>query len=133
MRVFSLLGIGLFLLSLSSFASAWGYVADTWNTNQIYGGSYFVPSSYYSGWTYNAYLPNSGYPVMGGGRMYPYGYLAGSYVAPMAYGYPSYWYGSGYGYGYGVPVHTTLDYYNRGFSLYYSSPRFSVGCTLYSC
>lgn len=132
--------MGFILTLFASISFAWPMVADTWNTNQLYAGSVYIPSSQYSGWTYNAYMPNSGYPVMGGGRYYPYGYNAGSYAPAMAYGYPSYDYpsygydsGYGYGYGYGAPVHTTSDYYNRGFSLYYSTPNYTIGCTIYGC
>jgi hypothetical protein len=128
--------LGLIFLSFISVVHAWPFVADTWNTNHVYAGSYYVPSSPYSGWTYNAYMPNSGYPVLGGGRYYPYGYGSGSYAVP------NYYYGTGYGYNtyvspsypghyisgsyYGMPVHSALN-------ITYADDDFYVSCTIYGC
>ncbi|MEK6971087.1 MAG: hypothetical protein AABW68_05400 [archaeon] len=122
--------VGLIVLASVSFVSAWGaYVPETYQSSQVALGSFYQPSSPYQGWDYYAYAPNSGYPVMGGGRFYPSGYLSGSYGAYPSYsnyhGYSPY----GYSYGqslYGVPVHTTVDFY-------YRSGSYSFGCTIYSC
>ena len=135
MNTLQLLSLGFIFTLFASPAFAWpAFVADTWNTNQVYAGSYYAPSSPYSGWTYNAYYPNSGYPVMGGGRMYPYGYNSGSYAVP------NYYYGTGYttyappsyaghyvsGSYYGMPMHS-------GMNLTYANDNFYVSCTWYGC
>ncbi len=141
MNFLRLLSVGIIFSLFASTGFAWGWIADTWNTSQVYAGSVYAPSSHYSGWVYNSYAPNSGYPVMGGGRYYPPGYGAGSYYAPVTQGY---YYGSAYGYNYnsyvspsypghyvadyyyGSPVHATLD-------IGYSNDNFYVRCTYYSC
>ena len=124
MSAIRLVLVALIALSLSSMVFAWGaYVPETYQSNQVYAGSFYKPSTQIQGWNYYAYYPNSGYPVMGGGRIYPPGYLGGSYGVYSTY--PSY----GYNYGhpaYGAPVHTTVDFY-------YKSGNFSIGCTIYSC
>ncbi|MFH0970802.1 MAG: hypothetical protein V1776_05075 [Candidatus Diapherotrites archaeon] len=114
-------GLAMILLSFSSLVSAWpAYVPETYQSNQLYAGSFYQPSGMNQGWTYYAYYPNSGYPVLGGGRYYPPGYLSGSYGV-----YPSYsMYGNYGNYGYyypqTAPVHTTLDFYyhSNGFGFY---------------
>lgn len=133
MNILKLSLIGFIFVVFASTAFAWPLVADTWNSNQVYAGSVYVPSSPYSGWVYNAYVPNSGYPVMGGGRYYPPGYGAGSYAVP------NYYYGSGYTYVspsypghyvsgsyYGARVHSAL-------SISYADDDFYVSCTWYDC
>ena len=112
----NILRLGIFVIvaiALASFASAYyAVVPDTWNSNQVYAGSFYLPNSSYSGWTYNSFYPNSGYPTIGGGTYIPPGYFRGySYgFSPYAnyYGYPNYY---TYGYAYG-------DYYGRCTSYY---------------
>lgn len=125
-----------FVLALASFSFAWpAYVADTWNTNQVYAGSYYAASTPYSGFVYNAYYPSNGYAVMGGGRYVPPGYYSGSYAVYPVYNYPSYGYpaynadpghyvGGSY---YGAPVHTTSVEFS------YRSPGFSIYCSFSTC
>lgn len=133
-----LLFIGIIFTFFTSTAFAWpAFVADTWNSNQLYAGSVYVPSSPYSGWTYNAYYPNSGYPVMGGGRYFPSGYNAGYFFGTG----PNWGVGSGYygGYApanypghfvsgsyYGAPVHST-------FEVGFGNNNFYARCSYYSC
>lgn len=125
MSAIRLLVIGLILMSFASVAFAWvSYVPETYQTNQVAGPIFYKPSTPYQGWNYYSYYPNSGYPVMGGGRYYPPGYMAGSYAA---YTYPSYNYNSYNSYNsYGPPVHTTLDFYYKGNG-------FSIGCSFSYC
>lgn len=109
--------IGILFVFLISSAFAWGfaYTSDTWNSNQVYAGSFFVSSSPYSGWTYNAYRPSSGYPLLGGGHFYPNGYFSGNYAVYPSFGYGNSYSGypftTAYSYGVGAPVHYTSDSY----------------------
>lgn len=110
--MFKLLVSLLAFLSLLSFVSAWGaYVPDTWNSSQVYAGSYTVPISQHSAWTYNAYVPSNGYPLQGGARFYPPGYFSGGYAVSAYPSYARYPYFTTYSYGYGAPIHGTSDYY----------------------
>lgn len=113
----SILVISFLLLSVNVSAYFYtSYIPETYNTNQLYAGSYFKQSypGSISGWSYNSYIPNNGYAAYGGVRYYPYGYLGGStpvynysypvYGAYPFYGAASYAYNYG-GYGCGYPCY----------------------------
>ncbi len=132
MNLLRFISLGIILTFLASSVFAWGFVAETWNSNQVYAGSFYQPSSAYSGFVYNTYHPNAGYPVMGGGSYYPYGYPGNGYYYAGGYNYPSFVSPSYPGhyvssYYYGAPVHSTLDY---GYG--YSYPSYG-NCTSYYC
>lgn len=105
------------LLSASVFAYV-GYVPNTYQSNQVYAGSYFKSSGYgsISGWVYNSYYPSSGYPALGGGTFYPYGYNAGSYPIYSVPSVPV------YSHSYSLPYYGASTYaynYGCGYSICY--------------